>query len=137
MSTWLLALIPAYILFIVYLSVLMYRSRVAAVKSGNLSYKYFKSYQGEEPPRDLKLIANNFDSQFQVPMLFFITIIAAVQFTQVNWLTLFLGYAFFATRLWHTQIHLGKNSLKLRPSVYFAGILILLVMWIQIILTRI
>jgi len=133
MDKYLLSLLPLYICFIVYLGVLMFKKRVLAIKNGDLNMNYFKSLQGEAP-HNLKIIQNNFENQFQVPVLFFATCIAAVVLKSVTIFTLTLGCLFFISRLIHSYIHLGSNNLRKRGLAYFTGIILILVMWVQILL---
>ena len=45
-----------------------------------------------------------------------------------------LAWAFVATRIVHTLIHVGSNALKPRSVVYALGVLILFLMWIGVVL---
>ena len=125
--------IPAYIAFITFLGVYMFRRRAGALRAGQIPAGYFKTYQGEVP-RELKVIQNCFENQFQVPILFFVTCLAAVLLGVANSLMIRLGFTFFASRLWHAYIHLGSNSLRLRPLAYAMGLIVLIGMWAVILI---
>ena len=133
MDKYFVSLIPIYICFIIFLGVLMFRRRYAAIKFGKIDAGYFKSYQGNVP-YDLKIIQNNFESQFQIPLLFFLTVISTIQFDSVSLISVLLGYAFLFSRFLHSYIHLGKNNLRKRALSYLVGILIILALWILIFL---
>ena len=128
---YLIAIIPIYILFIIFLGILMFRKRRNAIKSGEVDLNYFKSYQGDSP-LSLQVIKNNFENQFQIPVLFFLTCLAAISFGSVTKLTLVIGYSFLISRLIHCYIHLGSNNLRLRAYAYFFGIPCIMFIWIQI-----
>ncbi len=129
----LLAFIPLYILFILCLGMIMFRRRLRAVKAGAIPVQYFKAYGGEVP-EDLKVLQNHFSNQFEVPVLFFVTCLAAVQMGAVREVTLTLALIFFVSRVVHSFIHLGHNKPLNRARAYFVGVIVLVIMWIQILL---
>lgn len=126
-----LALIPLYICYIVFLGILMFIRRSEALKAGHVSKKYFLSYS-EKSTQKLEIIKNHFENQFQVPVIFFVTCLAAIQLKKISIFTIVLGYSFFLSRLLHSYIHLGSNNLKLRGLSYFFGIIIILILWLHI-----
>lgn len=128
------ALIPIYIFYIVALGFLMFRQRYGAIKTGKVDPKYFKSYQ-MEAPRELETMKNHFSNQFEIPTLFFITCLSAMMINAVSMVLVVLGYLFIFSRLVHSYIHLGTNKVPQRAMSFFAGILILVGMWISIFIT--
>lgn len=129
-----LCLIPIYILYIVFLGLLMFRRRMSALRSKAIPFEYLKTYQ-TQAPESLRVVQNHFTNQFEVPILFFITCLAAVILKAATPLTFTLGCLFILSRMWHSFIHLGSNHLSSRASVYFAGILLILAMWIVILVS--
>ena len=129
-----LSLIPIYVVYVTFLGMLMFRRRLLALRSKQISAGYFKAYQ-DEAPYELKVIQNHFSNQFEVPVVFFITCVAAVILNAADILTYVLGCLFILSRFCHSYIHLGKNELRLRAGVYFSGILLIIAMWVRILTT--
>ena len=134
MTKYLLSLVAIYILYIALLGVMMFRRRKKAIIDGRIRVSYFKSYQ-EEFPYDLKVIQNHFENQFQVPVLFFITVLAIIQVKAESFVTVSLGTLFVLSRLLHSYIHLGRNNVIQRAFVFFSGVIILLLTWIFILVS--
>ena len=128
-----LSLIPIYLAYIVFLGILMFRRRVLAIRSKQISPGYFRSYQADAP-YDLRVIQNHFSNQFEVPLVFFMTCFAAVILNAANTLTFSMGCLFIISRIWHSYIHLGTNDIRLRAGVYLLGIIIVMGMWMAIFL---
>jgi hypothetical protein len=126
-------LIPIYFSLIFVIAVLMFARRMRALKNRLVGIGHFKAYQGESP-EDLRVIQNHFSNQFQVPVLFFVTCLSAVQLNSTSQMTVTLGYTFIASRIFHSYIHLGKNNLRYRAAAYGAGLMIIIAMWCQILL---
>ncbi len=127
--------IPLYILYIMGLMLFMFSKRTHALRKGDLRLSYFRSYQGETP-QHLQVIKNHFDNQFQVPLLYMVTCLAAVHMQVVSGITVALGYYFIFSRVVHSLIHLGSNDVKKRAVVYFSGIIAVILIWFEIIFTR-
>lgn len=123
--------IPVYIVYIIILAYVMFIHRYNGVKSGEIKRSHFKDYQGELPYK-VQIVGNHYNNQFQIPVLFFITVLAIVALNQVTILSIVLAYGFIGLRLLHTNIHLGSNNPLKRARVYFLGILVILVMWIDL-----
>ena len=123
----------AYVFYLWGLAVYVFRARVAAVKSGSVNLSYFKAYQGEGPPNQALVAAQHYDNQFQVPMLFFATCCAQMIVGEVNIITCVLAWAFIATRVVHSWVHLGRNQLKKRILSFALGWLVILGLWAQLV----
>ncbi len=73
--------------------------------------------------------ADNFRNQFELPVLFYLAVVVAVQSAQVTALTLTLAWLFVALRIAHSAIHCTYNRVYHRFYVYFAGGLALAGLW--------
>jgi hypothetical protein len=110
----------------------MFASRVIAVKSKQVRFSYFKSYQGEIPVWVAKP-ARHFSNLFEAPVLFYVASILAVVLPDLNVATLGLAWSFVICRFFHALVHITLDSIKLRMAVYFISWLFLLAMWVKII----
>ena len=110
----------------------MFFSRVRGVRTGEISPKYFKVYSGTGPSERLELIAQHYENQFEVPILFLITCVVFLTLNSVNTTTLILAWIFVISRFFHAWIHLGKNNVPKRAAAFAIGWLAILVLWVQL-----
>ena len=87
----------------------------------------------ERYPDRARLAAANFSNQFESPVIFFAIIMLAMEVSAATYAMAALAWAFVATRVIHTLIHVGTNDLKLRATVFAVGVLILFCMWIGVV----
>lgn len=90
---------------------------------------------GERYPERARLASANFSNQFETPVIFFALIMLAMEVTAASYAMAALAWAFVATRVIHTLIHVGSNNLKQRGAVFALGVLILFCMWVGIVVT--
>lgn len=133
LAPYLILLVGFYYFYIVGLGFYMFLSRAKGIREGRVDFRYFKTYEGDVP-NDLKLIENNFNNQFQLPVIFMITCLAGIQFRTVTTLFFILACLFVISRLVHTYAHLSSNKLMFRAGSYFAGALLVGGLWFLIIL---
>ena len=113
--------------------VILFRSRVRAVREQKVTTKYFRIYQGEVEPEESAKPARHFTNLFEAPTLFYAACIAAMVTHQTGTAMLALAWAYVAARLAHAYIHLGSNRLRLRIRAYFASWLVLAAMWVWLV----
>jgi hypothetical protein len=73
--------------------------------------------------------ADNFRNLFELPVLFYLALVVAVQTAQVGMVTLALAWAFVALRVGHSAIHCTYNKVIHRFYVYFVGGVALWTLW--------
>jgi hypothetical protein len=99
--------------------------------------------RGETKVRDIALrqqawpakatqISNCYDSQFQLPVLFYVAVIVAVITKSADLIFVVLSWLFVLARLGHATIHTTSNHVPTRFNVFAVGLLVLLIMWIWI-----
>lgn len=121
-----------YILGMWCLTVYLFKSRVRAIKTKEVDFKYYKTHTGGTPSDRTILIGRHFDNQFQVPILFLITCVFHFSVGMVNELTLILVWGFVLSRVLHSLIHLGANNLRKRVAAYGLGWILILGLWLQL-----
>lgn len=122
-----------YVFFMWISTVLMFKTRVRAIKTGQVTSKYYRAHIGDAPPEKVVVIGRHYDNQFQVPLLFFITCAFQMLMGQVNLLTVILAWLFIASRAIHSWVLLGRNILQQRVAAFAFGWLVILALWIQLI----
>src|ERR1700720_3431021 len=75
-------------------------------------------------------MGNCFKNQFELPILFYILIAIALPLRHADYLIVLLSWVFVVTRLVHAGIFVTSNDLNRRSLAWFAGVLVLCVMWI-------
>ncbi len=73
--------------------------------------------------------ADNFRNLFELPVLFYLALVVAALTAQVTTLMLVLAWLFVALRIAHSIIHCGYNKVMHRFRVYFAGGVLLWLLW--------
>ena len=97
--------------------------------------------RGETKMRDIALgqpawptgptqISNCYDSQFQIPVLFYVLVILAWITRQADLLFVVMAWIFVLSRLAHAYIHTTSNHVPTRFRAFAVGMLVLLLMWI-------
>lgn len=86
----------------------------------------------DEPnwPKNVMQIGNCLKNQFEFPMLFYALVAIALPLRQADLLFVLLAWVFVVTRYVHAGIFVTSNNVKNRSLAFFAGVLVLLVMWI-------
>jgi len=107
---------------------------MASVRRGSVS-------RGETKIRDIALgqpnwpdqptqISNSYNSQFQVPLLFYVVVTLAWVTRQADVIFVVLEWMFVVLRIGHASVHTTSNHVPTRFKVFAAGIFVLLIMWV-------
>ena len=125
-----LILYPVFAMFFLVAVVLlrMRSMRFAAVRKREVNVRYYKAFQGEEP-EPLRVIARHFTNLFEVPVLFYVGVIMTYVTHQVTYWLVGCAWAYVALRYAHSWVHLTRNDIVVRLSLYFASGAVLVVMW--------
>jgi hypothetical protein len=75
-------------------------------------------------------IGNCFKNQFELPVLFYILIAIALPLRHADFIIVVLSWVFVIARLVHAGIFVTSNDLNRRSLAWFAGVLVLLAMWL-------
>jgi len=104
--------------------------RIRAVKRGEASVDYFRTFSSE-PPRDTRAIQaeRNVKNLFEAPVLFYVACLAAVQAGAVDPWLVGLAWAYVAIRAGHSLIHLTFNRLRHRFRAFALSWVVLIAIW--------
>jgi hypothetical protein len=103
--------------------------RTETLKSGETPIKDIALGQSNWPLRTTQ-IGNCFSNQFEVPVLFYVLIALALPLRHADLVIVVLSWVFVITRFVHAGIFVTSNNVPQRGLVWFAGVLVLLAMWI-------
>ncbi len=109
------------------------RERVPRVMSGEIKAADIAVDRAAYPLK-ARLLSNNFDNQFQLPVLFFVAALVALHIGAVGWLETLLAWAFVVLRYLHAAVHVTTNRLHHRFAVYVSGLAVLALFWLWLIL---
>ena len=111
-------------------------TRVKAARSGDVDYRIFKVYRNKENMPDMMLkISNHYDNLMTMPIVFYLVVTIIYVTQNVDNIFIYLAWAYVATRLVHSFIHLGQNHPLKRFFAFGTGVMILLAMTIRLALS--
>jgi len=119
----------AHVLLVLALVIVTGRGRVAAVRAGEVKLKDI-ALDGSMWPERLRKPANNYQNQFELPVLFYAVVTLVIATGLADGVSLFLAWAFVASRLVHSFIHLGTNNMVHRLFAFSASLAVLAAMWL-------
>jgi hypothetical protein len=125
------ALIGAVLVQVLLTFVLLYWLGIARARSarrGEVRVKDVALSSVPWPDR-LKQIANAYQNQLEVPVLFYAAALLAIVAGVVDAFVVGLAWAFVALRIVHAAIHVTHNVVIRRFQVFVAGVVVLSVMW--------
>ena len=81
-------------------------------------------------PKGATQIANCYRNQFELPVLFYVLIALALPLRRADLFIVLMSWVFVVTRFAHAGVFVSSNDLGRRSTVWIAGVLVLLAMWI-------
>lgn len=123
-------LLPAFIqvLWVTVLGIRMGRARVRVARAGKVRLKDI-ALNSSAWPDEVRKLSNNYDNQFQLPVLFFALLPLMILLVKVDWFTVALAWVFIASRIVHSLIHTGDNVVVRRFQAFLLGFVTLGAMW--------
>jgi hypothetical protein len=128
MTQALLAPLFLHVALIVVVGVVTLLARIAAVKSGKARLKEIATSNAGWPP-EVRKLSNNFDNQFQTPMLWYGACALIVATGMADGVSAGLSWLFLAMRIIHSAVHTGSNVIMRRLIAFLVGLSTLVVMW--------
>ena len=126
-----MVLLPVFVLvgLAFFLLLWMATARTHALKAKEIRLKDVSLRQPNWPEKATQ-IANCFSNQFEIPVLFYLLIALALPLHKADLFIVLMSWVFVVTRLIHAGIFTTSNDMRQRSLVWFAGVLVLLAMWI-------
>ncbi|MGH8254360.1 MAG: MAPEG family protein [Steroidobacteraceae bacterium] len=124
----------ALVLLSFFVLIRLFRTRVGAVRAGQVSTSYFRLYQGATEPETTLKTSRHFSNLFEAPTLFYVVCLAAMVTQKGGTLMQTLAWVYVLARIVHAIIHLGSNRLRWRVRAYFVSWLVLLAMWVVLVI---
>jgi hypothetical protein len=104
------------------------QARIKVVRTGQTKLHEIATNSGAWPAR-IKKLGDNFDNQFQTPMLWFAVcgLIVALHFEDMVFVG--LSWMFLLTRLAHSYVQTTHNDVPSRMRIFLFGFFTLIAMW--------
>ena len=106
--------------------------RFAAIRSGEISPRFFKTYKDYDEPEKLRVHARHVANLFEAPVLFYAIVVIAFVTGQVGWLPVALAWGYVLLRIAHSYVHLTSNYVPLRFQLFAASWIALIVLWLLV-----
>jgi hypothetical protein len=103
--------------------------RTASIKRGEIKIRDIALRQPAWSAKATQ-ISNCYDSQFQIPLLFYVLVILAWATKQADLIFVVMAWIFVVSRLAHAYIHTTSNHVPTRFNIFAVGVIVLLLMWI-------
>ena len=126
-----MVLLPVFVLVGLAFALLigMAAARTKSLKSGETRLKDIALREPNWSVRATQ-IGNCFSNQFEVPVLFYVLIALALPLRHADLFIVLMSWVFVVTRFAHAGIFVTSNNVRQRGLIWFAGVLVLLAMWI-------
>jgi hypothetical protein len=123
-------LLPAFALVALTLSLVLRTGygRVRAVRTKRVRPKDVV-LDNSKWPDDLRKITNNYQNQFELPVLYYAALALLLTTGLVDGVSIVLSWAFVVSRFVHSFIHTGSNHLLHRFLAFATGAMLLIVLW--------
>ena len=119
----------ALLTFVVMLS--MYRTRVRAVKTGQVQVSDFRFGESDAMPGHVSIPNRNYMNLLELPMLFYVVCLMFAVAERVTPAVLATAWAYVALRTLHSAIHLVYNNIMHRLTAFALSNVVLAALWIQ------
>jgi hypothetical protein len=129
LEKWLLLPVFLHFVMVFVIAVMMGRARFKAVSSGRVKRSDIL-VNSNNWPDDILQISNNFNNQFQAPMLWYALTAFALITKVVDPVLIALSWIFLLSRVAHSAIHLTSNKLPDRFYAYLLGVTVLGIAWL-------
>ena len=126
---WLLLPAFVHVALVFYVGGRMGRARFQAARAGRVKVKDV-AVDGTKWPEDVKKIANNYQNQFEVPVLFYAALALIVATGLADWVAVVLSWVFVASRIGHALVHIGPNIVIRRFQLFLFGFVTVVILWL-------
>ena len=109
------------------------RRRFAAARRKLVTAKDFAFGESANVPGEVSLPNRNYMNLLELPVLFYLACVTLVVTAKVEPWSVGLAWAFVATRIAHSLVHLTYNNVFHRLRIFALSVVVLLAMWIRIV----
>lgn len=118
-----------HVLMTTWIGLMSFKARVKALKTGQAKLDLIEANSAEWPRR-VRLLGNNFDNQFQSPMLWYALSAIVIALGVVDTVFVALSFVYLLARLGHSVVHIEGGNVPARARIYLFGFFVLVAMWL-------
>lgn len=115
------------LIFCVMFGMMYWRTR--ALRRGEVRLSEIALREPKWPVRATQY-AYAFSNQFELPVLFFVLTILVIITRHADLIFVLLAWVFVVLRIFQALVHVTNNNVQARGTIYGAGALVLVIMWI-------
>ena len=127
-AQWLLLPAFVHVALVFVVGARMGRARFNAARSGAVRVMDI-AVDGTKWPDEVKKIVNNYQNQFEVPVLFYALLPLLLVTGLADAVAVVLAWVFVASRIVHSFIHIGSNIVIQRFRAFLLGFVVVVLMW--------
>lgn len=105
------------------------KSRITDVRGGRTKIADI-TLDNSKWPKATQKLGNNFDNQFQVPLLAYGVVALIISLEFADWVGVVLMWMFLAARLLHSYEHTGSNRIVRRMMFFVASYAFVVALWL-------
>ncbi len=81
-------------------------------------------------PAYVRKFEYNYQNQFELPVLFYLLTVLAIITRHADLFFVLMAWVFVTLRVLHALVHVTNNEIRVRGAFFFAGALVLTIMWV-------
>ncbi len=129
----LMLIIVAQIVLTIWLYIKMSNARIAARNAGTITPEDY-SVVGNEP-EELAIYTRALANQFELPVLFYVVILASIALGVSSLITVFLGFVFVLIRVLHAREMLDGNNVLRRRTLFINCMRVFILMVVELVIS--
>ncbi|MCJ8309084.1 MAG: MAPEG family protein [Hyphomicrobiales bacterium] len=110
----------------------MSKARVAAVRGNRVQPDNYKATTDE--PEDLRVYTRAVANQFEMLVVFYVLVLAALMATTASWITVALAWIYVILRGIHAREMIGDNTVLKRRKIFIQSARIILLMVVEFVI---
>ena len=111
----------------------MFRGRMSAVRSGEVSAAYFKTYDtGEKLPRKARQAERLFHNLQESTPIFYFLCVAAMALEKVDMIFVAMAWLYVLSRALQSYVHLTVNKLGPRSKLYLLSWIVMVAFGVRL-----
>jgi len=112
-------------------------TRFNYLRGGQVRMSYFKLMEGQDIPERVTITTRCFNNMFEVPVLFYVAGVLSISLSVEGLPAIVLAWLFVGLRYLQAFIHLTRNRLLPRMLSFWMSLVCVLLLWINLFLSRI
>lgn len=120
------------IIITIYCYSAMSKARVAAVRGKRVQPENYKATTDE--PEDLRVYTRAVANQFEMPVVFYVLVLASLLASTASWITVVLAWIYVVMRWIHAREMIGNNTVLKRRKIFIQSARVILVMVLEFVI---